>query len=149
MLFVSVPHCCSEMRACRTARARTTKTLIVQGALISEFEDGENSSNPVNDGETNFIELLHRDSHLPCAEGRQEKPERLGNLHTNTVARTRACDTLSVSSGNALLPWANSGASLPTAREGLNNCTHHITVRVKRAEGPRANILPEFLLQKR
>ena len=40
----------------------------------------------MHDVEANFIVLSLRDSHLPCAEGGRERPGRLGNFHTNSVA---------------------------------------------------------------
>ena len=43
----------------------------------------------MDNGEANFIVLSLRDLHLPCAEGRQEKPERLGSLLANFVAPQR------------------------------------------------------------
>ena len=77
-------------------------------------------STPVNDTEANFIVLPIRDSHLVCAEGRPEKPERIGQ---------RACDTISVPAANTpLLPWNRVTQRRFTALSGVQDelaCDFH------------------------
>ena len=64
-----------------------------------------------------LVAVSPRDTHLLFAEGREETLEIHGKLQAKMFG-TRACDTLSVSSGNAPFPRRIKVAHRRTAREG-------------------------------
>ena len=73
----------------------------------------------------------------PDTDNLHETPERLGNLHTNCCTEQRACDTISVSTGNAPLPQANRVAHRrPQPSRACKMNPHETFIRIEASDAP-------------